>query len=357
MENQGLLFIPDISGFTRFVNATEIDHSRLIIKELLELLINANQIGLEISEIEGDAILFYKFGAPPSLEQLYRQVERMFCEFHSALKIYDNTRYCYCAACNSAIALTLKVITHYGEFTGYTIKNFNKLIGKDLIVAHQLLKNDIEQHEYWLVTKSLLRGESLVDFTSWMNWTNSSRTLEAGEIPFHYTLLSELKTGIKTQFSVQPQLSDKTKMIRVSEDFETGIIPLFHATGDFNFRSRWMAGVKRIEEVSHFLPRVGMRCRCFLESGETIMYSSSYSYQDDRIEFCETDERDQNVTHYLLEKIDDSSTRFTMEYYIGKNFIDSVRFKWSRRKKMESIFRRSMQTLQKLVKEKSVLLS
>ena len=42
MENKGLLFIPDISGFTRFINETEIDHSRLIIQELLELLINAN---------------------------------------------------------------------------------------------------------------------------------------------------------------------------------------------------------------------------------------------------------------------------------------------------------------------------
>ena len=55
MENKGLLFIPDISGFTQFVNETEIDHSRLIIQELLEILINANEIGLEISEIEGDA--------------------------------------------------------------------------------------------------------------------------------------------------------------------------------------------------------------------------------------------------------------------------------------------------------------
>ena len=46
MEKNGLIFIPDISGFTRFVTETEIDHSRLIIQELLELLINANRIGL-----------------------------------------------------------------------------------------------------------------------------------------------------------------------------------------------------------------------------------------------------------------------------------------------------------------------
>ncbi len=85
MENKGLLFIPDISGFTRFVSQTEIEHSRLIIQELLETLINANQMGLEVSEVEGDAILFYKFGESPNLEELYKQVEKMFCEFHRHL--------------------------------------------------------------------------------------------------------------------------------------------------------------------------------------------------------------------------------------------------------------------------------
>ena len=63
-DNKGLLFIPDISGFTRFVNGTEIEHSRMIIQELLEGLINSNLMELEISEIEGDAILFYKYGQP-----------------------------------------------------------------------------------------------------------------------------------------------------------------------------------------------------------------------------------------------------------------------------------------------------
>src|SRR5687768_14273394 len=132
MDNRGLLFIPDISGFTRFVTETEIEHSRLIIQELLEILINANQIGLEVSEIEGDAILFYKFGKAPELKELYNQVEKMFCAFHRNLIAYENRRFCQCTACMSAIQLTLKVITHYGEFTDYQVKSFRKLIGKDI---------------------------------------------------------------------------------------------------------------------------------------------------------------------------------------------------------------------------------
>src|SRR5258707_537881 len=189
MENRGLLFIPDISGFTRFVNETEIDHSRLIIQELLEILINANETGLEISEIEGDAILFYKFGGIPDLGALYKQVEKMFCEFHRYLIAYDRHRFCQCKACVSAVGLTLKVVTHYGEFTGYNVKNFNKLIGKDIIVAHQLLKNDIEQHEYWLLTNSLAQVPP-VGLTKWMQWGSSPKQTETGEMPFHYTQLS-----------------------------------------------------------------------------------------------------------------------------------------------------------------------
>ena len=68
MENRGLLFIPDISGFSRFVNAVELEHSRFIIQQLLEVLLRANDSGLQISEIEGDAILFYQFGEPVALE-------------------------------------------------------------------------------------------------------------------------------------------------------------------------------------------------------------------------------------------------------------------------------------------------
>jgi hypothetical protein len=88
-------------------------------------------------------------------------VEEMFCAFHRNLISYEHRRYCQCKACISAIQLSLKVITHYGEFTGYNVKSFNKLIGKDIIVAHQLLKNDIENHEYWLVTQNLLQSGSL----------------------------------------------------------------------------------------------------------------------------------------------------------------------------------------------------
>ena len=351
MENKGLLFIPDISGFTRFVNETEIEHSRLVIQELLEVLVNANEMGLQISEIEGDAILFYKFGEVPALEILYKQVAKMFCDFHRSLLAYEHRRYCHCAACNATINLTLKVITHYGEFTGYNVRQFNKLIGKDIIVAHQLLKNNIELHEYWLVTESLLQHNPPADFTEWMQWMNSAKETETGEIPFLYTQLSQLKKELSQEPLSVPDIKKKTRLLSLSREYETDIITLFNTSGDFNKRSRWQQGIKKTEEINHLLPRIGMRCRCIMENGETIIYSSSYSYQPDHIVFSETDESNNNSTYFTLQKTGNNTTRLIIDLYRDKNIFANTLFKLSQKKKTAAGWQKSLFDLAELLKE------
>lgn len=47
----GMLFTPDISGFTYFINHTEIEHSQHIIAELLEVIIDHTGPDFDISEI------------------------------------------------------------------------------------------------------------------------------------------------------------------------------------------------------------------------------------------------------------------------------------------------------------------
>src|SRR3712207_6955117 len=51
---------------------------------------------------------------------------------------------------------------------------------------------------------------------------------------------------------------------------------------------------------------VGMRCRCILKNGESNIYSSSYLYQPDKIEFSETDDRKKCTTYFTLQKIDEN---------------------------------------------------
>ena len=352
MDNRGVLFIPDISGFTTFIHQSEIEHSRSIIQELLEILVNANQIGLEISEIEGDAILFYKYGDPPALEDVYRQVEKMFCSFHSHLLAYEHRRICQCKACISAADLSLKIVTHYGEFTGYNVKHFNKLIGKDVIVAHQLLKNDIPKHEYWLVTKNFLQDKEPARFTDWMEWLNSTRQTETGQIPFHFTQLSELRNTIEPEPLPSLDIQDKVKMISITKEYNTDIKHLFYTAIHFEFRHLWMHDVKGIEEVSHVLPGIGTRHRCVLKKGEAIMYTSSFLYEpEEKIEYGETNEKKEFTVFYIMQKTGERRSRLTLELHVRKNWLTQTIFSLTMKKKTEQGFRTSLNRLDELLKE------
>lgn len=349
MDNKGLIFIPDISGFTRFVNETEIEHSRQIIQELLEIIINANQSGLEISEIEGDAILFYRFGQPPDLKELYKQVEKMFCEFHRHLEAYEKRRLCQCTACKSAVGLTLKVITHYGEFTTYNVKNFSKLIGKDIILAHQLLKNDIDHHEYWLVTGGLAQ-DMPEGLPKWVSWNNSLKKTETGEVGFQYTYLSPLKDEIPPQPDLQLEIPNKVKVITVTEEIDAEINTLFYTLVNFEFRGKWQVGVQKADQVSHVLPQVGTKHRCVLDKGQMISYTSNYSYSPEKIVYGETEEHKRHAAYTTFEKLGDNKTRVTLDLYMKKNPFMVTMFRLMMKKKMEKAFKQSFKNLAELVK-------
>jgi hypothetical protein len=353
MEKQGLLFIPDISGFTKFVAQVEIEHSRHIIQELLEVLIDANEIGLEVSEVEGDAILFYRFGDSPDMSGLYGQIAKMFCAFHRHLMTYEYHRLCQCKACVSAVHLSLKVITHYGEFTGYNVKSFSKLIGKDVIVAHQLLKNGIEEHEYWLVTQGLLHDQPPASFAQWMKWDASTKLTEGGEIPFHYTQLSPLKTEIHPVPLPPLEPAEKVKAVSVSKEFDADIKSLFYTAGHLEFRHRWQDGVKAIDEIGDALHSIGTRHRRLMDDGtETVMVTSGFSFDPGtRIIYSETDENKTRSVYFVMDRISDHRTRVTLDLYMKKDIIAQTLFKLTEKSAIERQFQKSLENLEELVKE------
>lgn len=349
-STKGLIFIPDISGFTHFVKKVEIEHSRLIVQELLEILIDTNEMGLKVSEIEGDAILFYKFGEKPRLTEVYHQVESMFTAFHKNLMNYGSRRYCQCEACLLASDLTLKVITHYGEFTEYKVKNFRKLIGKDVIVAHELLKNDVDQHEYWLVTEGLFKkSEMQADTVSQMMWVSSRKTTNDGDIPFHYSQLGALKRKISIDPPKKPDLAAKSKVLSLSREYDTDLITLLHATADFTYRDQWMHQVKIVEVQNHFLPRIGMRCIMTLPNKKVTILAKHYIFSEHKIEFSEMEESTRHLSCYTLERLDDLRTRLTLNYYINDHIFSKFLFRLVKKRRLKSTIKKSLTNLQGLI--------
>ncbi|PIX12110.1 MAG: DUF2652 domain-containing protein, partial [Flavobacteriaceae bacterium CG_4_8_14_3_um_filter_31_8] len=84
---KALYYMPDISGFTKFVNNTEVEHSIHIIAELLEILLDSTTLDLQLVEIEGDALFMFTTKIP-SYEQLMQQITTMLEAFHKHTKNY-----------------------------------------------------------------------------------------------------------------------------------------------------------------------------------------------------------------------------------------------------------------------------
>ena len=156
MDN-GLIIFADISGFTNYINISEIEHSQKNIARLLEALIDANELDLNVSEIEGDAIFFFTFESDISFLGLINQIRRMAHHFYSTLADLSSDMACKCGACSVLADLHIKFIVHTGNIGTIMIKDFCKLYGIDIIVAHKLLKNNVPIDDYILFTSKIIQ--------------------------------------------------------------------------------------------------------------------------------------------------------------------------------------------------------
>ena len=138
-NKNGMIMIPDISGFTDFVIKSNMFVGKYITESLLKSVMDSNIVCLEISEIEGDAILFYRYQNLPTFEETLMQIEKMYNDFQKECK-----RLALQLAIE--IPLSLKIIVHYGEFTKYKIGKFEKLYGAPVVEAHKMLKNHIAEY-------------------------------------------------------------------------------------------------------------------------------------------------------------------------------------------------------------------
>ena len=147
-----MVVIPDISGFTDFVIKSNMFVGKYITESLLKTIMDSNILSLEISEIEGDAILFFKRSNLPTFEETLVQIEQMYNNFKKELERLSKQL-------AIEIPLSLKTIVHYGEFTTYKIGRFEKLYGAPIVEAHKMLKNHIAQHPpYALFSDAFLKA-------------------------------------------------------------------------------------------------------------------------------------------------------------------------------------------------------
>jgi hypothetical protein len=347
-----LLFVPDISGFTQFVQVTEIAHSRHIIEELLEKLIEANDLGLQVSEVEGDAILFYRFGPPPTAAAFFQQVQKMFVAYHSHLRLYETQRICRCGACVSAQNLTLKIVAHYGHITQSHIKEHVKLFGQDVITVHRLLKNDIAHHEYALFTQALVSEWPEATSPAWAQRKEGAQDYDVGRITYGYVPLAPLRQLVPEPRSEDFSIPGVTVHVFSCEQVVHAPLRLvFAIASDLPLRLRWMQGVKDVEMLNDQFNRLGTKHRCVVDKHSPIMVTSGSTHTDDTITLAETNDKKTMCSVYTLQRESEAQTRVRIDGFLKDNFVLRILFTLLLKKKLTHWFQTSSENLKHLCQE------
>jgi hypothetical protein len=156
--HDGTLVLADISGFTAFVTATELEHGPQIIAALLEAVMRRLSPPLDIQEVEGDAV--FAVGPDGALQprvQLLDVLDEAFVAFKTLQRELADDQSCGCRACRSVDSLDLKIVAHHGRFLRQSVGGHSQVAGSDVILAHRLLKNGVsDKRAYLLLTEAML---------------------------------------------------------------------------------------------------------------------------------------------------------------------------------------------------------
>jgi len=343
---QALLFMPDISGFTQFVSETEVMHSRHIVQELLEIIIDSNHLNLQISEIEGDAIFFYRPGNKPDLKSLLQQVEKMFTGFHAHLKLYEHQRICPCGACKNAVDLTLKIIVHFGDVTGIAIKEHKKLFGKDVILLHRLLKNSLNRKEYVLFTEGLVDEMKLQHLPNWYMPQRASEQYDVGEVQFYFSDLSDLHKTVRVDPPVYNSSSKTYVAFAEEEVIAAPMEKIFQTLVTMQQREKFSGSDKQDDAIL----KIGEKHPCLITRNNSVNVTESVKMEPENIEMVEMNKNGIAGYRYILKKISPEETNLSVQMLIKKNTLYKFVFSIAIKSKMMARIRAFFTNLRSSIK-------
>jgi hypothetical protein len=319
--NNSLLFLPDISGFTEFVQSTEAKHSQHVIAELLEILVEANTEDLKLAEIEGDALFFYKEEEIPSLEKLLAQVETMFTAFYSHLKLLEKNRICPCNACSSAPNLQLKIIAHSGELEFITVQGKRKPFGTQVIEVHRLMKNAVNSDNYVLFSSDLTTAIDLPNNyqSKLYNFKEGENVYDKKKIAYQYSVIDKEELKLKPYAQAKKITFDKEPNIQIEKLFPVSATHLLDYLTTYSNRHSWAKGVQKIEYNVDEVVKVGSEHLCVVNNKQLNFVTVTKEGKPGQIVYGELTTSipivDKFYQFYIINPIDQTSCKLEIETY------------------------------------------
>lgn len=154
--------IADISGYTHFVSGVELDHAQDIIADVMDTLVRALRPPFRLAKFEGDAAFVYALADKIDGPLMQDSIERAYFAFRKRLRNIKQASSCECQACSRMQSLDVKFVVHHGEFIRQKMAGREELAGRDVILVHRLLKNEVGKtfgpHAYALYSDACVRA-------------------------------------------------------------------------------------------------------------------------------------------------------------------------------------------------------
>ncbi|WP_422360716.1 DUF2652 domain-containing protein [Reichenbachiella sp.] len=354
MSNHSFFFIPDISGFTSFVKKVEVEHSQHIIAELLELIIDSNQIGLSLAEVEGDAVFFYQNKEIPTLDQILKQVETTYLAFHNHLKRYETQRICPCGACSAAVDLQLKFIADTGASQMIEVKGNEKPFGESVIRVHRLLKNSVLSNEYLLLTEHLLKESPPTSNATEMIQGEDSYE-ELGDIQYRSLNLDYLQKSV----SAPPQKTTEkliAKPVTYTIDIRADKFLVFEWLTNMDRRALWNKDVNEFKYKKGIVNQKGYQHVCVI-GNQTIGFETvTHDFGEGKLVYGEKTQEIpifREATSYLILEESEGVTTIQVEFHYQEKPILGFLFKRFLIQKLLSNFEKNLTLLKELIESES----
>ena len=171
MASTGYIVMADITGYTMFLNHSELEHAKESLAAILEVIVDGTTAPLVVSRLVGDAVVSYAYdGQLHNSQTLVEEIEDIYVVYRRALEQMVLNTTCTCNACANLSSLDLKFIVHHGEFSIQEMAGHEELIGPEVNVVFRLAKNSVREQldvaAYILYTEAATSALDLEEFTA-----------------------------------------------------------------------------------------------------------------------------------------------------------------------------------------------
>ena len=354
---KSLLFIPDISGFTQFVQSTEVEHSQHVISELLEILIEANTENLELAEIEGDALFFYKENDIPSQDKLLALVEKMYTAFYSHLKVLGNNRICPCNACAKAPNLQLKIVAHCGDLQFIKVQGKRKPFGEAVIEAHRLLKNSVDSDNYFLLSKCIADLVKVrQDLNSELyNFNSGNDNYDGRNIEYLYAKIDVSKLQLLPYEIPKKVKMNKEPNLVFEKEFPVSTEALLEHITNYKFRHLWADGVEEFKYKHNEVTRLGSEHVCVIGGKQLEFTTVTKEGNPDEIIYGELTKSpsplDELYQFYIIKSLGKNKSHLKLElFWFANNPIKTLLVKLFAKKQFKKSINSALNKLHSFLK-------